>query len=114
MLGQIHAFRPDERARPREYQSWAFEAKRVVPDWANQAELWREAFALLAGGPPAYEPVFLHRDFHLGNVLWEDTTVTGVVDWVETSWARLDAAHCRTYLAMLHGPAYAGPVRRDR
>lgn len=109
VLGRIHAFRPNEQSRPREYQSWAVEAKRVVPDWASRPELWRAAFELLADDPPAYEPVFLHRDFHLGNVLWEGTTVTGVVDWVETSWgpARLDVAHCRTYLAMLHGPAYA-------
>jgi hypothetical protein len=42
-------------------------------------------------------------------VLWDGGRVTGVVDWVETSWgpARLDVAHCRTYLAMLHGPAGA-------
>jgi hypothetical protein len=31
--------------------------------------------------------------------------VTGVVDWVETSWgpADLDVAHCSTALALLHG-----------
>jgi hypothetical protein len=34
-----------------------------------------------------------------------DTHVTGVVDWVETSWgpADLDVAHCSTSLALLHG-----------
>jgi hypothetical protein len=31
--------------------------------------------------------------------------ITGVVDWVETSWgpADLDVAHCSTALALLHG-----------
>ena len=72
--------------------------------------------------PPAYDGRFLHRDFHLGNVLWREGEVTGVVDWVETSWgpAALDVAHAATYLAMLHGPetstrfedAYA-PVRDE-
>lgn len=31
--------------------------------------------------------------------------MSGVVDWVKTSWGpcALDVAHCTTYLAMLHG-----------
>ena len=37
------------------------------------------------------------------------TAVTGVVDWVETSWgpAWLDVAHCRTNLAITHGTEVA-------
>ncbi len=33
--------------------------------------------------------------------------ISGVVDWVETSWgpADLDVAHCATALALLHGVA---------
>jgi len=56
--------------------------------------------------PPGYVATsFLHRDFHLGNVLWVEGEISGVVDWPETSWgpAWLDVAHCTTYLAMLHG-----------
>lgn len=59
--------------------------------------------------PPHYQPCFLHRDFHPGNVLFEgdndDLRISGVVDWVETSWgpADLDVAHCSTALALLHG-----------
>jgi hypothetical protein len=62
--------------------------------------------------PPPYEGCFLHRDFHPGNVLFTgagpELRITGVVDWVETSWgpADLDVAHCSTALALLHGPAY--------
>ncbi len=101
VMHEIHGHHPPEM--PREYQTWG---QRVVPEWTERPELWRAAFAELEEEPPAYEPVFIHRDFHLGNVLWEGTTVTGVVDWVETSTgpAQLDIAHCRTYLAMLHGP----------
>jgi Phosphotransferase enzyme family len=42
-------------------------------------------------------------------VLWRGNQISGVVDWVETSWgpAWLDVAHCRTNLAMLHGPEAA-------
>lgn len=55
---------------------------------------------------PQYEGVFLHRDLHPGNVLFDGGEVSGVVDWVETSWgpADLDVAHCSTALALLHGP----------
>ena len=90
---------------PRDYQSWAWPAKYVVPEWARHPAAWEQAFAVLGGDPPAYEPTFLHRDFHLRNVLWEDDRISGVVDWVETSWgpAWLDVAHCRTNLAIHHG-----------
>jgi aminoglycoside phosphotransferase (APT) family kinase protein len=104
LLADVHAVDPD--ARPREYQSWAPPAKRQVPPWAARPGLWEAAFEVLALPRPPYRGAFLHRDFHLGNVLWQDGAVTGVVDWVETSWgpAELDVAHAATYLAMLHGP----------
>ena len=104
LLASIHAFDPGP-ARPRDYQSWAPPSKRVVPAWARRPDLWREAFDLLDQPPPSYVGAFLHRDFHVGNVLWEDGEVSGVVDWVETSWGprALDVAHCTTYLAMLRG-----------
>jgi aminoglycoside/choline kinase family phosphotransferase len=59
--------------------------------------------------PPDHQSCFLHRDFHPGNVLFtgdgDTLRVSGVVDWVETSWgpADLDVAHCSTALALLHG-----------
>jgi aminoglycoside/choline kinase family phosphotransferase len=62
--------------------------------------------------PPPYEGCFLHRDFHPGNVLFTGAgrglRISGVVDWVETSWgpADLDVAHCSTALALLHGPEH--------
>ena len=108
VLVRIHALDPGDD-RPREYQSWAPSEKRVVPDWARRPSSWADAFDVLAAPPPSYAGRFLHRDFHLGNVLWSDGEVTGVVDWVETSWgpAALDVAHAATYLAMLHGPEAA-------
>jgi aminoglycoside phosphotransferase (APT) family kinase protein len=105
LLTGIHAVDPGDGGWPRTYQSWAWPEKRIVPEWSEQPALWRRAFAVLEGEAPAYEPMFLHRDFHPGNVLWEGDAVTGVVDWVETSAgpAALDVAHCMTGLALLHG-----------
>jgi aminoglycoside phosphotransferase (APT) family kinase protein len=101
----VHRFRPDDGGWPRDYQSWAFESKRNVPEWSTDDALYAEAFARLAEPPPAYSRTFLHRDFQPGNVLWADGEVTGVVDWVETSTgpADLDVAHCASNLATLHG-----------
>jgi aminoglycoside phosphotransferase (APT) family kinase protein len=111
LLRGIHAVDPGGE-QPRDFESWAPVSKWVVPRWSRRPTLWRSAFERLSGPPPPYRAVFLHRDFHLGNVLWRDGGdggVSGVVDWVETSWgpAELDVAHCATYLAMLHGPEAA-------
>lgn len=107
LLLAIH--RIDPQNRPRDWESWAVEERRRVPPWSSSPASWTRAFAAIDGPPPAHDCVFPHRDFHPGNVLWNDDVVTGVVDWVETSWgpAALDIAHCCTALAMLCGPATA-------
>lgn len=112
-LVRIHRVVPEER--PRTYQAW------TGPERVRGVEgaLWERAVDMLRRDPPTYEGCFLHRDFHPGNVLFTGSgaglRVSGVVDWVETSWgpADLDVAHCSTALALLHGPAH-GLAFRDR
>ena len=103
MLATIHEVSPTIEVRS--YQSWAWEAKYVVPPWAIDAALWEETFALLRTEVPDYAPCFIHRDFQPRNVLWLDGRISGVVDWVETSMgpAWLDVAHCCTNIAIVHG-----------
>jgi len=45
--------------------------------------------------------VFIHRDYHPGNVLWSGRRVTGIVDWVNASRGapEADVGHCRANLA---------------
>ena len=107
LLAAIHDVTPT--AEVREYQSWAWEAKFVVPDWASSPALWEAAFDVLRSPVPGFEPTFLHRDFQPRNLLWTDDAITGVVDWPETSIgpAWLDVAHCATNLAILHGSGVA-------
>jgi len=107
LLADIHELRPAER--PRTYQSWALRAKYVVPGWAREPSAWQKAFAILGEDPPAYDGTFLHRDFAPRNLLWSGPEITGIVDWVETSWgpAWLDVAHSRTMLAVSHGTEVA-------
>lgn len=100
-IAGIHRLRPSEPFRT--FQSWAWEAKWVVPAWTRHPGSWRRAFEVLAGPAPAYEPTFLHRDFGHRNLLWVDGAISGVVDWVETSTgpAWLDAAHAASTLAVV-------------
>jgi len=87
----------------------------VVPKGADAAA-WAAAIDVIRKPAPRYEGRFLHRDFHPGNVLFDDVLspglagaqITGVVDWAATSWgpADLDVAHCSTNLALLHGPVW--------
>ncbi|MGW1785565.1 alpha/beta fold hydrolase [Streptomyces sp. NPDC002143] len=105
-LVRVHGVVPDERPRP--YQAWTSPERVSAPD----GPLWERAVDVIRRNPPPYEGCFLHRDFHPGNVLFTGAgpklRITGVVDWVETSWgpADLDVAHCSTALALLHGPEH--------
>ncbi|CAN3984659.1 phosphotransferase family protein [Kitasatospora purpeofusca] len=108
-LVRIHAFQVPEHLRPRDYQAWVTPESVRVPDATTRPDLWDRAAEIIRRRPPSYRGCFLHRDFHPGNVLFagrgDELRITGVVDWVETSWgpADLDVAHCSTALALLHG-----------
>ncbi|WP_406176087.1 alpha/beta fold hydrolase [Streptomyces canus] len=111
-LVRIHRVVPGER--PRTYQAWT----RPEKVQGVRGPLWERAVDVIRQDPPPYEGCFLHRDFHPGNVLFTgagaDLRISGVVDWVETSWgpADLDVAHCSTALALLHGPEHGLAFRR--
>ncbi|MFE6775509.1 phosphotransferase family protein [Streptomyces sp. NPDC057702] len=107
-LVRVHRLSVDAPRRPRVYQPWVTPERVRLPAATERPELWRRAVDLIRE-PPSYQGCFLHRDFHPGNVLFTDTDdglrISGIVDWVETSWgpADLDVAHCSTALALLHG-----------
>lgn len=84
-----------------------------IPDWARWPDLWQKAIDVWAAGPPPTPYGLLHRDFHLGNTLWQGDTVTGLIDWAETSWGPpdLDVAHACSDFAMLHTTADAETFR---
>ncbi|MFF4367701.1 phosphotransferase family protein [Streptomyces sp. NPDC001594] len=118
-LLSVHRLEVDERDRPRAYQAWTSPERVSAPEHTRRPELWRRAVDVIRREPPRHRACFLHRDFHPGNVLFEGTgaqlRISGVVDWVETSWgpADLDVAHCSTALALLHGVP-AGMAFADR
>ncbi|WP_233580757.1 phosphotransferase family protein [Streptomyces triticirhizae] len=106
-LCAVHRVAAEGPDRPRAYQAWTAPERVRVPKATARPALWRRAVAAIDRPAPAWRGSFLHRDFHPGNVLFDGAgRVSGVVDWVETSWGPtdLDVAHCATALALLHGP----------
>lgn len=75
------------------------------PPWSRHPHAWETAFALFDGPKPTGDRVFLHRDYHPGNILWTDDEITGFVDWVSSCAGppEEDVAHCRANLAVHHG-----------
>ncbi len=53
--------------------------------------------------------MFIHRDFHPGNLLWRDGVLSGIVDWAFGCWGPQGAevAHTRANLALVDGCAAA-------
>ena len=49
--------------------------------------------------------MFLHHDFHHGNVLWSEGRISGVIDWPSASTGprSIDIAHTRANLALVNG-----------
>ncbi|MFP8886059.1 phosphotransferase family protein [Streptomyces mangrovi] len=109
LLAAVHRVCVPPDVRPRTYQAWTSPESVRLPEAPGRPEVWRRAVDVIRREPPPYRGCFLHRDFHPGNVLFtghgDGLEVSGVVDWVETSWgpADLDVAHCSTALALLHG-----------
>jgi len=82
---------------------------RTPPVWSERPEAWLAAYKLWDGPAPMSERVFLHRDFHPGNILWTGQAITGVVDWVSSCAGppEEDIGHCRANLAIRHGQEWA-------
>ncbi|MEW2035043.1 aminoglycoside phosphotransferase family protein [Streptomyces roseifaciens] len=108
-LAALHALTVPEADRPRTYEAWTGPERVRIPDDTKRPGLWRRAVDVIRRPALAHRSCFLHRDFHPGNVLFTGhgagLAISGVVDWVETSWgpADLDVAHCSTATALLHG-----------
>ncbi|WP_068138079.1 phosphotransferase family protein [Limnochorda pilosa] len=106
-LASIH--RRPAPAFPWRYRTWTDPAALAPPAWTAIPHTWERAIELVLGAEPDAPPVFLHRDYHSTNVLWHGDAVSGVVDWINACQgpAGVDVAHCRTNLALMHGPDVA-------
>lgn len=92
-----------------QYFPWTDVHTLQVPGWSSVPDLWAQAIDIARGPEPDYTPCFVHRDYHPMNVLWQEKTLSGVVDWVNACRGPLgiDLAHCRLNLVAMYGPATA-------
>jgi aminoglycoside phosphotransferase (APT) family kinase protein len=77
----------------------------LPPAWSAHPKLWEHAISIVEKPPVVERQCFIHRDYHPNNVLWQDGTVTGIVDWVNSCEGvpAFDIAWCRLNLAQLCG-----------
>jgi aminoglycoside phosphotransferase (APT) family kinase protein len=70
------------------------------PDWMRDERLWERALDIFHGPRLDPDEMFIHRDYHPGNVLWRKGRVSGVVDWQSASIGprAVDVFHCRANL----------------
>jgi aminoglycoside phosphotransferase (APT) family kinase protein len=94
---------------PWHFRSWVNRASLAPPPWTRVPHLWERAIEIVLGPEPATPLVFIHRDYHPTNVLWQQGEISGVVDWINACRgpAGVDVAHCRSNLTLMFGPEVA-------
>jgi aminoglycoside phosphotransferase (APT) family kinase protein len=102
MLARIHAVNVTS-ATGTGFESWLDAGKLTPPSDASRADIWREAFALVADERKATRTCFIHRDYQHFNLLWSRERLTGVVDWCGAGVGPpdVDVGHCRLNLTLL-------------
>lgn len=106
-LAQLHREKAENFSY--EYFSYNDTLRLEKPLWSKVPEEWMRAFYIAAGIRPQSEYCFIHRDYHPGNILWQEGSIAGVVDWVNSCRgpAGVDVGHCRVNLAQLFGVSTA-------
>lgn len=109
VLVAIHAVPVPLATRLPRYAPYREQEPIVSPPFSARAGLWEQVAEILARARPTSRETFIHRDYHPGNVLWDGSTVTGVVDWTTaaTGPPGIDLARMRLNLAAHLGPAAA-------
>lgn len=111
MLARIHQIAADDF--PWQYKSWTSKDSLQPPAWSEHPHLWTQAIDFVLQGQPDYAPVFIHRDYHPVNILWQNSQLSAVVDWTNgcRGPAGVDVAHCRANLWAMYGPEAAEQFR---
>lgn len=86
------------------YQPYRKKKDYIVPSWTRHQAAWEQLITYVNQREiPEYKPVFLHRDYHLNNVLWHEDKIVSVVDWINSCIGPryVDLAHCKWNLAVV-------------
>jgi aminoglycoside phosphotransferase (APT) family kinase protein len=100
VLPAIHAVPPPFDARIPEFDPYELRLS-GPPRSARRPQVWLRAIEAFEHPPRSAERRFIHRDYHPGNILWRESELVGVVDWVHASIGSpdADAGYCRANLA---------------
>lgn len=111
VLEQIHEL-PTPAISAWTYRGYHEGLELCQPDWWRDARTWTRALLQTETARPPADLVFIHRDFHPGNLLWVGDRLKGVVDWVSACMgpAAFDVSHLRLNLAVLHSPRVANQL----
>jgi aminoglycoside phosphotransferase (APT) family kinase protein len=111
VLVAIHAASVPSTAELPRYAPYRGREPIVSPAFTTRPGLWKRVAHVLDGPRPVHDETVIHRDYHPGNVLWDGTQVTGVVDWATAAWgpSGIDLARMRLNLA-----AHVGREAADR
>lgn len=103
-LPAIHALRvPYGAVQP--YAPFYQPPEIKTPEWSAHPEAWAELHNIVSRPRPSSDNVFIHRDYHPGNILWSRGRTSGILDWINASIgpAAIDVGHCRINLVCLYG-----------
>jgi aminoglycoside phosphotransferase (APT) family kinase protein len=91
------------------YRHWFDMDRLTIPRWTKWPDSWAELIDAVGGREPSEGLVFLHRDYHPGNLLWENGALSGIVDWPSSCGGPrgMDVAHARGNLALVDGVGVA-------
>jgi aminoglycoside phosphotransferase (APT) family kinase protein len=97
-----------------QYRHWFDIDRLAIPKWTKRPETWAELIAAVGDKEPCAQHVFLHRDYHPGNLLWKSGTLSGIVDWPSSCCGPrgIDLAHARGNLALVDGVGAADQFLR--
>jgi aminoglycoside phosphotransferase (APT) family kinase protein len=102
-LARLHEIAPAEF--PWRYRPYYKPQELAVPAWSTRPDLWEKAIAVVRSPAPVVPVCFIHRDYHMVNLLWRRGRLSGVVDWVNSCLgpAGVDVAWNRHNLAAAYG-----------
>jgi aminoglycoside phosphotransferase (APT) family kinase protein len=101
----VHIHNIDAPDFPWHYYTYTNVNKIETPTWSSIPDKWNFSIEYVQNSRPSAKTCFIHRDYHPANVLWENDSVSGIVDWINACRgpAGIDVGHCRVDLAQLHG-----------